>query len=93
MIREGDLVLLRLSNDTSGRRRYYNTWFRVISIDRDTFVGECERHDYYDFTLCKKGDYVKLDIDRIQHVYKEGEQFCYGDDITICDCKGLCRNK
>lgn len=88
--------MLRLSNDSSydGRQRHYNTWFRVMFVDTNgTFIGRCELIDWAEFTLYEKGQDVRLSIDKIQHKYKEGEQMCYSDNITVCRCEGLCRNK
>ncbi len=90
MIKENDLVLLRLET----KYGYSNTWWRVKFIDSDeTFIGELEKCHWIEFTDYKKGEHVRFDVDKIQHVYIENEQFCYSDDITICDCVGLCRNK
>ena len=88
--------MLRLPNDLNyqGRQRHYDTWFRVMFVDTDgTFIGKCERVDFPEFALYKKEETHRLQIDKVQHVYKEGEQFCYGDKVSICDCKGLCQNK
>ncbi len=96
MIKDQDLVMIRLPNDLSydGRQRHYNTWFRVLFIDIDgTFIGRCERKDYFEFTLYKIGEDVRFDISQVQRIYDQGEQFCYGDNITICKCTGLCRDK
>ena len=46
-----------------------------------------------EFELYKKNEVVKLNKNQIQHIYVEGEQFCYGDNLTICSCPALCRNK
>lgn len=95
-IKEKDLVMLRIPNDPNyeGRQRHYNTWFRVMFIDNDdSFIGECEKIDRTEFTLYEKGESIRLEINKVLRIYKEGEQFCYGDDITICQCTGLCRNK
>ncbi len=95
-LKEQSLVMLRLPNDLAyeGRQRHYNTWFRVMFIDNDeTFIGKCEKIDTFEFTLYPVGKDVRLNIDKIQHIYKEGEQWCYGDNISICDCTGLCRDK
>ncbi len=82
--------MLRLSTDYG----YSNTWWRVMFCDNDeTFIGRLERCHWYEYTDHKKGEDVRWEIDKIQRVWEEGEQFCYGDNITICDCKGLCRNK
>jgi len=94
--KENDLVMLRLPNnpELEGRQRHYNTWFRVMFIDNDeTFVGRCELIDWSEFTWCEKGEDIVLRIDKVQHVFQQGEEFCYGDNITICQCTGLCRNK
>jgi len=89
-MKEDNLVMLRLETDYG----YSNTWWRVKFIDDDgTFIGELERCHWLEFTEYKKGEHVRFDIDEIKRVYKENEQFCYGDNITICECKGLCREK
>lgn len=90
-----DLVMLRLPFDPNSneRQRYYNTWFRVLFIDNNgTFQGQCERVDF-DLERISKGDILTLESKKIQQIYKDGEQFCYGDNVTICECTGLCRNK
>ena len=87
---EGALVMLRLSTDYG----YSNTWWRVMFCDNDgTFIGRLERHHWHEYTAHKKGDDVRWDAEKVQHIWNEGEQFCYGDNITICSCSGLCRNK
>ena len=94
-IKEQDLILIRLNNNPNyeGRQRHYNIWFRVMFVDNDeTFIGRVEKVDK-EFELHKIGDDVKFDIDRVQDKYKEGQQWCYGDNITTCECSGLCRNK
>jgi len=89
-MKENNLVMLRLETDYG----YSNTWWRVKFIDNDgTFIGELERCHWLEFTEYKKGEHVRFDIDEIKRVYKENEQFCYGDNITICECKGFCREK
>lgn len=94
--KEGDLVLLRLTNDDEPacRKRHYNTWFRVMFIDLDnTFIGKVERIEKYEFTRYKIGEDIRLPIDKILQIYTEGNQWCYSDNVTICECSGLCRNK
>ena len=89
-ISEGSLVMVRVATDYG----YSNTWWRVMFCDTDeTFIGRLERHHWHEYTMHKKGDDVRINAYDVQQVYKEGNQFCYGDDITICDCSGLCRNK
>ena len=90
MVKEQDLVMLRLET----RFGYSNTWWRVMFIDNDeTFIGRLERHHWREYEDHKEGEDIRWDVDRIQHIYEEGEQFCYGDNITICSCEGLCRDK
>lgn len=89
-MKENDLVMIRVETKFG----YTNTWWRVMFIDNDgTFIGELERHHWFEYNEHKKGTHIRLDIDKIQHIYKEGEQFCYSDNITICECKSLCREK
>lgn len=89
-MKEQDLVMLRLET----RFGYSNTWWRVMLVDNDgTFIGRLERYHWHKYEAHKKGEDVRWDIDKVQHIYKEGEQFCYGDNITICNCTGLCRDK
>ena len=85
-----DLVMLR----SETRFGYAQTWWRVKLVDNDgTFIGELERHHWMEYEDHKKGGHVRHYIDDIKEVYKEGMQFCYGDNISICECKALCRNK
>lgn len=89
-MKEKDLVMIRVET----RFGYSNTWWRVMFIDNDgTFIGKLERHHWKEYEDHKKGDDVRLEISKVQRTYKEGEQFCYGDNITICECTALCRNK
>ena len=89
-IKEGELAMLRVET----KYGYSDTWWRIMFIDNDgTFIGKLERHHWYEYDDYKKGDDVRLDCDEIQKIYQEGEQFCYGDNITICECEALCRNK
>jgi hypothetical protein len=95
-LKEQDLIMIRLNNDPDkeGRQRHYNTWFRVMFIDTDgTFIGRVEKIDQHEFELYKIGEYVRLDIDKVQIKYEAGQQWCYSDDITICECNSFCRNK
>lgn len=95
-VKEQDLVMLRLPNDLfyEGRQRHYNTWFRVMFVDIDnTFIGKCELVLWGEFTLYEKGEDVRFNMQQIQHILQEGEELCYGDNVTICQCIGLCRNK
>ena len=90
-----DLVMMRLPNnpEDESRQRHYNVWFRVMFIDNDgTFIGICEKLES-GFNLYKKGEHLKLEISKVQRIYQKGEQFCYSDDVTICECVGLCKNK
>ena len=94
-IKEKDLVMIRLNNnpDLEDRQRHYNTWFRVMFVDNDeTFIGRVEKVNN-EFELHKIGEDVRLDVDKVQRKYEDGQQWCYGDNITICECKSLCRNK
>lgn len=89
-IKEKDLVMLRLET----RFGYSNTWWRVKFIDNDnTFIGELERCHWREYEAHKKGETEKWGIEKVKHIYKEGEQFCYGDNISICTCNGLCQDK
>ncbi len=88
--KEGDLVCLRMETGFGKS----DTWWRVMFIDNDgTFVGKLERHHWYEYQTHKKGDIDAWNCQDVQHVYKEGEKFCYGDNISICECPGLCRDK
>lgn len=90
MFKEGELVMLRLETQFG----YSNTWWRVMFIDNDeTFIGKLERCHWYEFEENKIGDCVKFNCDKVQKIYHEGEQFCYSDNVTICECAGLCRDK
>ena len=92
--KEGDLVMLRLPNTPAkGRQRHYNTWFRVAFIDNNgTFIGIVERIER-DFDFYKIGEHISIVCEQVQRVYKNGDQFCYSDGVTVCNCSTLCRNK
>jgi hypothetical protein len=86
---EGDLVMLRLET----KYGYSNTWWRVMFVDNDnTFIGRLERSHWIEYDSHQKGSDVRWSLCDIKRIYK-GEQFCYGDNITICECRALCRNK
>lgn len=90
MFNENDLVSIRC------KTIYGNTltWWRVMFIDNDnTFVGKLERFHKFIYTEHKIDDCVKFDIEQIIDIYEKGEQFCYSDNVTICTCEGLCRDK
>lgn len=87
---ENQLVMMRFET----RFGYTNTWWRVMFVDNDnTFIGKLERCHWMEYEAHKKGDTDKFNIGLIQRVYVEGEQFCYSDNISICECKGLCYDK
>ena len=87
---EGELVMLRLETHYG----YSDTWWRVMFVDNDgTFIGKLERKHWHEYKAHEIGDTERWYTEDIKHTYKEGEQFCYGDRITICECSGLCRNK
>ena len=95
-IKDKDLVMIRMNNDPNyeGKQRHYNTWFRVMFIDLDeTFIGRVEKVDRQEFKRFKISEDVRLDINKVQRKHKQGQQWCYSDGITICECSGLCRNK
>lgn len=86
--KEKDLVMLRLPGCERG---YTNVWFRVMFIDNDgTFIGKCEKREWYEDEY-KLGEDSRFDVDKILRIYQEGEEFCYSDGVTICECQGLCR--
>ena len=65
---------------------YSNTWWKVLFIDNDeTFIGQLERKHWYEFTQYQKGEHVKLSLHDIKHIHQTDEQFCYSDNITICN--------
>lgn len=87
---EQNLVMIRFET----RYGFSNTWWRIMFIDSDgTFIGELERHHWLEYKDHKKGDHVVLKLKDIQDVYNQDQQFCYSDNITTCECEGLCRNK
>lgn len=93
-MQQNDLVMLRLplNPQYEGRQPHYNTWFRVKFIDNDgTFIGEAERLAR-PFERIKKGEQIKLSTQSVQRIYKTDESFCYKDNVTVCDCPGLCQD-
>jgi hypothetical protein len=88
--KETDLVMLRLDTPFG----YSNTWWRVMFIDNDeTFIGKLERRHWHEYEEHVKGETARFNCDEVKHVHKDGEQFCYGDKITVCRCNGLCKEK
>lgn len=79
--------------------RRLKTWIRVKFIDNDgTFVGEAERIERNTWseqviTIFEKGEQVRIAMDRVSAVEDPTKDFCYGDNVTQCECPGLCRNK
>lgn len=87
---ENDLVCIRQQT----RFGKSNTWWRVMFIDNDgTFIGKLERCHWFEYEDHKIGETERLACDDVTQIYKEGEQFCYSDKITICSCAGLCQDK
>lgn len=96
-MKENDLVLVRLHNNLMGQsiQSHYNVWIRVLFIDLDhSFTGRVERLDR-DYEGHKIDDIITLSGSKVLNVFdeKDGKQWCYSDNVTRCDCKGLCRNK
>ena len=88
--KEGQLVMLRMSCKFG----FTDTWWRVFFCDNDgTFIGELERYDRMEFTKYNKGDHIRLPLNKVQNIWEKGQNFCYSDNVTICNCPGLCRNK
>ena len=88
--KENDLVMVR----EQGRMGYTDVWYRVKFVDNDeTFVGEIERKHWCDYHEHEIGEHQRRPNNKVQRVYKEGEQFCYGDKVSICTCVGLCKDK
>ena len=89
-VSEGNLVMLRLDS----KYGFTNTWWRVLFIDNDeTFIGRLEKKHWLEYQEHNINDIERFDIERIIKKYQEGENFCYSDGITICECPGLCREK
>jgi hypothetical protein len=90
-----DLVLVRLNNDPKyiGRQRHYNIWLKVLFIDDGSFHGKIEHKDR-DFELSEIGEILTLKIEKVLDIFNEndGKQWCYSDNVTRCNCPGLCRN-
>lgn len=74
-------------------------WFRVKFADNDgTFIGTIEKHPKNVRIHEYLRGYVRYKNSEVHQVLPggklpEGKQFCYSDDISICDCPGTCRNK
>ena len=87
-----NLVEIRML-DTWG---YKNVWFRIeeMNPEKNNFIGKLERCEW-DFERYKKGQRVQIPIKKIKAVFNEndGLTWCYSDNVTRCDCSGLCRNK
>jgi len=89
-IQEKELVMVRLNDNNNS----FRAWLRVEFIDLDdTFLGKIELVD----KDCshKIGEVIKLHIEDVIEIFSpnDGKDWCYSDNITRCDCPGLCRNK
>ena len=96
-MKENDLVMVRLNNDPKNteRQRHYNVWLRVLVIDLNGFFhGKIERKDS-DYVMHDIDDILMLEIKKVGQIFNEndGKQWCYSDNVTRCNCQGLCRNK
>lgn len=96
MIEEKDLVLLRLNNNLRiKKQKHYNIWVRILFIDNDnTFYGRIERkesgYNIHDIDFVIKSNLNKI-LDKYNRL--DGRRWCYSDGVTLCECKGLCKNK
>lgn len=82
--------MVRLNDDNKS----FRTWLRVKFIDLDnTFLGEIELVDKE--SSHKIGKVIKLHTEDVIEIFSpnDGKDWCYSDNITRCDCPGLCRNK
>lgn len=96
-MKENDLVMVRLNNNPkiTERQQHYNVWLRVLFIDINLiFHGVIERKDK-EYILHNIGDILKLKTDKVKKIFNEndGKKWCYSDNVTRCNCSGLCRNK
>ena len=91
-ILKGNIVMLRLESDYG----YVNTWWEIMRFDQElngefSFTGKLVKK-HYEYTKHKLGEYSQHLLETIQDVLRGGEIFCYSDNVTVCNCKGLCRN-
>ena len=71
-----------------------DSWWKVMFKDSDgTFIGRNVKYDSHFSHHKIKFEDTKFQNNVVKHVLSEGDQFCYADGVTICDCKGLCREK
>ncbi len=89
-VKDGDLVMVRVQ----GQYGFINTWWRVMLADTDgTFIGALERIEFAERHLFAVGDVKRWESAEVQEIASPETQFCYGDKVTTCKCKGLCQNK
>jgi hypothetical protein len=92
-ISDDDLVLVKMVDESSNSNRKCGLWVRVKFADTDgTFIGNIERKES-DFTMYGIGAQLELKDNSVKMKYEAGDTFCYSDNVTICACPGLCRNK
>lgn len=101
----GELISTNMNyNYEQGYKRDFDIrkltiWVRVKFIDLDgLFCGEVERVERNTWSDAKvnlpsKGQQVIIKTDRVLDVEDMSRQFCYSDNVTQCDCPGLCREK
>lgn len=66
-------------------------WARVMFIDTDdTFIGKIEKLPRRGIDG-EIGEDIRIDSAKVTAKF-EGQQLCYSDDVSICDCPGVCRD-
>jgi hypothetical protein len=83
-----DLVRVQVQ----GKYSTEHAWVRIATINDDkTFIGVAEKIDRYNDKYII-GDQYLFDYYPGMLIYN-GQQLCYSDNVTICNCPGLCRDK
>lgn len=105
-VNTGDIISTNTDYNYDESKHKYNmdyrrlvAWLRVKFVDSDgVFVGEVERVERntwseLDIKILVKGEHTMIDVDRVSAIADPDRQFCYSDNVSQCDCPGLCRNK
>lgn len=76
----------------------YSIWCKVITVYGKTFTAEIKRMPpatpgiLYRYRVTDVGEFNKNEVVSILDE-NDGKQWCYSDNVTRCNCPGVCRNK
>lgn len=71
---------------------WLSVWVRVMFVDADdTFIGRIEKLPRRGIDG-EIGQDIRYSNNQVTAIYTD-QQLCYSDNVSICNCPGLCRDK